>query len=283
MADRAPEPRVIARSDPDYPRALEDLSDPPERVHVAGGLCGWPRMVAIVGSRAATPYGCQVASALARDLAALGIGVVSGLARGIDAAAHRGALEADGVTVAVLAGGLDSVSPLHHRDLAREVARRGALLTETPAGPPRPGMFLARNRLIAALAEAVVVVEAAERSGALSTAAHARRLGRALLAVPGDIDRATSRGCHALLRGGAALCAGADDVWRALPRERPASDAAGRVLAALGPEPREPGWLAERASVPLPETLAILLRLEWASVALRRPGQRWCRNAGVTP
>src|SRR6185503_14015424 len=132
-----------------------------------------------------------------------GFTVVSGLARGIDAAAHRGALDAGAGTVAVLPGGLDAIAPRHHRGLAEEIATRGGLLTEVASGEPHPGHFIRRNRLIAALGAATLVVEAAERSGALSTAAAARRLGRPVLAVPGDVDRATSRGCHALIRAGA--------------------------------------------------------------------------------
>src|SRR5204863_422589 len=174
----------------------------PPTVYVRGEIPRRESVVAIVGSRAATPYGTRVAGDLARDLSLLGFAIVSGLARGIDAAAHRGALEANGRTVAVLAGGLDHVTPRHHVQLAEEIASSGGLISEWSAGPPaQPGMFVRRNRLIAALAAAVVVVEAGEQSGALSTAAAARRLERPLFAVPGDIDRPQSRGCLMLLRG----------------------------------------------------------------------------------
>ncbi len=256
-------------------------------VHVRGM---WPpagRAVAIVGSRAATGYGLEVARALAADLARLGLVVVSGLARGIDAAAHRGALEAGGVTVAVLPGGLDTITPEQHRPLADEIARRGALLSEWPPGvPARAGLFVRRNRLIAALGLATVVVEAAERSGALSTAAAARRLGRPVLAVPGDVDRHTSRGANALIRGGAAVCESAGDVLSAIPGAAPDARDAGpeaRVAAALDARPLTVDALARAAELSVEQALGALLRLEWAGAALAHPGQRWsrARSAGA--
>ena len=214
----APDARIIAFGAGDYPVGLCDLADAPAALHVLGGpLPALERAVAIVGARAATPYGLGMARRLAADLARLGIVVVSGLARGIDAAAHEGALEAGGRTVAVLPGGLDVIAPAHHAQLARRIRGSGALASEHPAGTRVfRGSFLERNRLIAALSAATVVVEAAERSGALSTATVARRLGRIVLAVPGDIDRATSRGCNALIRSGAGVCEGARDVLAAL-------------------------------------------------------------------
>jgi len=215
---RAAEPRAIRAGADDYPAGLRDLADPPEALHILGGpLPSLERAIAIVGARAATPYGLEVAHRLAADLARLGFVIVSGLARGIDAAAHTGALDAGGRTVAVLPGGLDQIAPAHHTALARRIQESGTLASEHPAGTPvYRGSFLTRNRLIAALSTATVVVEAAERSGALSTAATARRLTRVVLAVPGDVDRETSRGCHALLRNGAHLCEGAADVIAAL-------------------------------------------------------------------
>ncbi len=302
--------RIVMASDPHYPPGLADLADAPGAIFVRGDLPSAGAAVAIVGSRAATPYGRRVARELAHDLAGLGVSIVSGLARGIDSEAHRGALDAGGATVAVLPGGLDAVTPRHHRDLADEVAGAGALVTEVASGEPAfRGMFVERNRLIAALAEVVVVVEAAERSGALSTAAAARRIGRRVLAVPGDVDRETSRGCHGLLRTGATLCTCAADVLAILaprrdrsrgaepavldlvgpPRpEGPGAPAgprgpagprlpAERVLSALGAEPRDVGGLAEAAHVAVEEALAILLKLEWASIAARHPGPRWTR------
>jgi DNA processing protein len=239
---RGPDPRVVAarlrglgvraalRDEPGYPVALRDLDDVPPVVFVRGTLPERGRAVAIVGSRAATPYGIAQAGRLGADLARLGYVVVSGLARGIDAAAHRGALAAGGASVAVLPGGLDEVAPRHHAGLAEELCvRGGGLLSEHASGPPRfRGEFVERNRLIAALAGVTVVVEAATRSGALSTAAAARRLGRPVLAVPGDVDRETARGAHALLRTGALLCESAADVLRAMQATTGGPDGEGR-------------------------------------------------------
>jgi DNA processing protein len=275
--------RAALPGDPGYPVALRDLPDPPRVVFVRGALPPRGRAVAIVGSRAATPYGLSRAGALAADLSRAGYVVVSGLARGIDAAAHRGALDAGGASVAVLPGGLDAVTPRHHAALAEELCGRGGLLSERASGPPPfRTTFLERNRLIAALAAATVVVEAALRSGALATAAAARRLGRPVLAVPGDVDRETSRGTHALIRAGAALCESAGDVLRVLGHP-PGSGAdeppQGRVRRALRVQPRTADELATAAGLAVDETLALLLELEWAGAAVPVPGQRWRRSA----
>jgi len=271
--------RAALAGEPGYPDGLADLPDAPRVAFVRGALPPRERAVAVVGSRAASPYGMAQAGALAADLARLGYAVVSGLARGIDGAAHRGALAAGGASVAVLPGGLDAVTPRHHTALAEALCERGGLVSERASGPPPfRGTFLERNRLIAALTAATVVVEAARRSGALSTAAAARRLGRPVLAVPGDVDRETSRGAHALIRAGATLCECADDVLRAVA---PAADtgAAGeagtRLRAALRAEPRTADELAAVAGLAVDEALAVLLELEWAGAAVAVPGQRW--------
>jgi len=229
--------------------------------------------------------------------------IVSGLARGIDAAAHRGALAAGGATVAVLPAGLARITPPEHTELADAIARRGALVSEWEASiAPLPGRFVERNRLIAALAAVTVVVEAATRSGGLVTAAVARRLGRPVLAVPGDLDRPTVQGCVALLRAGASVCAGAGDVLAALaraPGRAPASPRGSssraraprralaahgaaetpeaRLLTALGGAPVHVEPLARAAGLELSEALAALLRLEWAGAVSALPGQRWRR------
>jgi DNA processing protein len=281
MADPpAPETRILRRGDRDYPAGLEDLDPPPPEVYVRGTLPGRARAVAIVGSRAASTYGMTLAGAIAADLARLGIVVVSGLARGIDAAAHRGAIEGGGSSVAVLPGGLEAITPVHHRPLAVTLCARGALLTEHAGGGPGPGAFLHRNRLIAALGEVTLVVEAAERSGALSTAAVARRLGRPVLAVPGDVDRPTSRGTNALLGARARVCSSAADVIAALPQgaDSGAADSIEtRLLGALADGALGAEALAEKARVPIGEAIAALLRLEWAGVAVPLAGQRWRR------
>jgi len=273
----------------EYPVALDDLADAPPTVWLRGApVPSRERCIAIVGSRAASGYGRASAMRLARDLAALGFAIVSGLARGIDAAAHEGALEAGGRTVAVIPSGLDTVTPPAHDDLAERIAGRGTLLSERASGPPfGRGAFVKRNRLIAALACVTVVVEAAERSGALSTARFARRLGRGLCAVPGDLDRPTARGVLALLRDGARPCGDASDVLAA----RPAADAAAprtdaadplaRLAALLDGTPRDVESLAREAGLALPETLALLLRLAWAGLARDAGGQRWCSAGGT--
>ena len=291
MAERPgvpPSPvRGVSAGAAGYPPALRDLRDAPPRVWLRGAdVPEVARCIAIVGSRAASPYGRSMATQLARDLAALGFTIVSGLARGIDAAAHRGALEAGGCTVAVVPSGLDQVTPPAHDGLADAIASRGTLLSEIAAGPPfGRGAFVRRNRLIAALSAVTVVVEAAERSGALSTAAAARALGRGVCAVPGDLDRPTARGVLELLRTGARVCGGAADVLaaRAAPAGAPQADAGplARLTAALTAEPRNAEALAAAAAMPLAETLAGLLRLAWAGLACPVGGQRWrCAASG---
>lgn len=290
--------RALREADPGYPEGLRDLPDSPPVVFIAGSdLPEVGRAVAMVGSRAASRYGLEQAHRLAGDLVRCGLVVVSGLARGIDAAAHRGALAAGGGTVAVIPSGLDAIAPRHHRDLAATIAERGTLVSEWERGDPwGPGAFVQRNRLIAALAAATVVVEAAEVSGALTTARFARRLGRPVLSVPGDIDRETSRGCHALLRGGAHLCERAADVLDVLgvagtpagtarPPEsggpvavRPEDPPEARLLAVLGREPATIESLAAGAGLTIAETLGALLALQWAGAALPMPGQRWTRS-----
>jgi DNA processing protein len=280
------EVRRIEAGDPEYPPALRELPDAPPVLFASGrALPAVDRAVAVVGARAASPYGIEAATRLAVDLGRLGFTVVSGLARGIDAAAHRGALEAKGFTVAVLPSGLDTVTPSHHRALAEAIAASGTLVTELESGGPRfKGEFVRRNRLIAGLCAATVVVEAAEQSGALTTAGFARALGRSVLAMPGDVDRPTARGTHGLLRGGARLCEDAGDVVRAVNEWR---QERGGAAAICGPEERlleilgDQGLLAEdvaaRAGLGLPQAMAALLALQWAGLASPQPGQRWVR------
>jgi DNA processing protein len=205
--------RVIDRGTAEYPVKLEHLPDPPDRLWVAGRrLDLMPPCVAIVGTRTPTPYGIDITEALATDFAMGGVCVVSGLARGIDAAAHIGALDR-GTTVAVLPGGIDVCYPSSNRDLYARIVERGTLVAEHPPGTPtRKHRFTHRNRIIAALALATVVVQAGERSGALSTARHALGIGRDVFAVPGDVRIDVSIGPHELLRDGAAPCTCAGDV-----------------------------------------------------------------------
>lgn len=274
--------RVLRAGSPEYPRGLNDLADAPPAVWVIGpGLASRERCIALVGSRAASAYGAAFTRRLARDLCGAGFTVVSGLARGIDAAAHAGALEAGGRTIAVVPSGLDCITPPGHGLLAADIARHGALLSERESGPPfGRGAFVKRNRLIAALSAVTVVVEAAERSGALSTASAARALGRPVLAVPGDVDRPTALGTLQLLREGARPCGGAGDVLGALPANAAPADESprARLAAALGEDERTLEQLASAASLSPGEAMAELLSLEWAGIARALPGQRWRRG-----
>jgi DNA processing protein len=210
--------RAITVLDPDYPRELAKIALPPPVLFVRGWLPAAPA-VAIVGSRLADGYGLEIAARFARHLAAAGVVVVSGMARGIDAAAHEGALAAPlGRTVAVLGCGMGVDYPLGQARLAAAIAARGALVSEFPCGTPaRPWCFPVRNRTIAALAAVTLVVQATPRSGSLDTARHARDLGRPVYAVPGPVSSALSWGPHALLRRGALLAEHPEDILDALP------------------------------------------------------------------
>ena len=211
--------RVLARADAEYPSRLSEVPDAPATLHVRGRLVDEDALaVAIVGSRRATPYGLEVTETLAADLAARGVTIVSGLARGIDSAAHRGALRVGGRTLAVLGSGIDVIYPPENRRLADEIAARGALLSQfSPGTPPLPQNFPTRNQVIAAMSLAVVVVEAAERSGSLITARLAAELGREVLAVPGRITAPESRGANRLIQDGAHVALGWEDVVAVLP------------------------------------------------------------------
>ena len=198
---------------PRYPQALLDLHDPPIGLYCAGPLDLNRRSVAIVGSRRCTVYGRRVAHRLAADLARQGVTIVSGLAHGIDAAAHEGALEVGGATAAVLGNGIDLVYPAEHVDLYRQIATTGAVLTEFPAGRRADRQtFPMRNRVVAGMVAAVVVVETDERGGSLITARFALDCGRVVGSVPGRIDEPASRGCHRLLRDGAFLVTDAEGL-----------------------------------------------------------------------
>jgi DNA processing protein len=212
---RRPGHRFVLQKDPHYPRRLLDLCDPPPVLYYRGGLEALEgRVVAIVGSRAATPYGRSLATSIAADFAAYGVAVVSGLARGIDAAAHRGAVRSGEPTVAVIGSGITALYPPYHRELAQEIVESGgAVVSEfPPAMPARPHQFPMRNRLVAALADATIVVEAGCKSGALITARLAGDLGRHVFALPGDVGRATSEGTNGLIKDGVALATGAADI-----------------------------------------------------------------------
>jgi DNA processing protein len=225
--------RLVAPGDEEYPRQVADLVDPPAWLFARGGT---PldrlteRAAAVVGARNCSPYGREVAEELGAGLAAAGVTVVSGAARGVDAAAHRGALRARGPTLAVLGSGIDVPYPSAHRRLIDDIAAAGGVVSEYPPGTPaRPRRFPARNRLVAALAGVVVVVEGAAGSGSLITAEFAQDLGRDLGGVPGPVTSELSNAPHALIRDGGALIRNADDVLDALGMFRSHGARAGRV------------------------------------------------------
>ena len=225
--------KVILRGDADYPRLLEQIPDPPSILFVRGSFAPADSLsVAIVGSRHATTYGRKVTEQLAAGLVRAGYTVVSGLARGIDAWAHSGAIAAGGRTIGVLGSGVLEIYPPEHGPLADEVIDHGALVSEsTPLEAPHAGAFPRRNRIVAGLTLGTVVVQAAERSGALITARLAAEQGREVFAVPGPIDCRLSQGCHALIRDGATLVGSVDDILSELgPLFEPVKTDSGREV-----------------------------------------------------
>ncbi len=277
--------RWLGRDERGFPARLRQIHDPPPGLFVraAGDVELDPvATVAIVGARACSSYGNAVATALAREVAAAGVVVVSGLARGIDGAAHRGALET-GTTIAVLGCGVDRDYPRAHAALAAEVAQRGAIVSEYPPGvEPAPWRFPARNRIIAGLADATVVVEARERSGALITADLALEEGRDVLAVPGEITSQLSRGTNHLLRLGAVPVTCPADVLAVLgvsaPRREPAAPAeplAGRlelVRAVVADAPAAADEIVRRTGLEAGVVAAALAELELIGVVLQADG-----------
>ncbi|MFZ5596134.1 MAG: DNA-processing protein DprA [Bacillota bacterium] len=273
--------------DPCYPEPLKRIFDPPPGLFVRGSVDGlWPPAVALVGSRKATRYGLATAGKLAGDLALAGVAVVSGMARGIDTAAHRGALDAGGKTVAVLGCGVDVAYPAENRRLMEEIERSGAVVSEFPLrATPQPWHFPVRNRIISGLSLGVVVVEAAERSGALITADFALDQGREVMAVPGNITSAVSRGPNRLIAQGARLVEGAEDILEELGLgrlfkvdrpEQPAvkvSPEEAAVKNSLSAEPSNLDQLVERTGLPAQRVLAALTFLELKGLARQLPGR----------
>ena len=288
---------ILTLSHPAYPRMLREIHDPPAVVFMLGALLPVDALaIAIVGSRHATHYGLTQAERLAASLARAGLTIVSGLARGVDAAAHRGALAAGGRTVAVLGSGLLNIYPPEHKELAGDLAAKGALLSEAPPlAAPMSGMFPQRNRLIRGMSLGVVVVEAAMRSGALITARHAMEQGREVFAVPGRVDSRASHGCHRLIRDGAKLVESADDVLEELgplveaaprgdgtsvhhPAELLLNDLERQVLSAVPTEPASIDEVIAATRLPASQVLATLSVLEIRRLVRRLGGStvaRW--------
>lgn len=282
---------ILTEAHAGYPRSLREIHDPPGVLFVRGAIKPSDALsVGIVGTRHGTQYGLRQAERLAGGLARAGLTITSGLARGIDAAAHRGAMAAGGRTIAVLASGVLNIYPPEHDKLAEEVAAQGALLSESPpGGEPLAGMFPQRNRLISGLSLGVIVVEAAERSGALITARHAMEQGREVFAVPGNVDSRTSRGCHQLLRDGAKLVESADDVLEELgplveaaprddgqvihhPAELLLNELEQQVLATVGGEATPIDQIVTQTGLPVPQVLSTISVLEMRRLIRRLSG-----------
>jgi DNA processing protein len=273
----------IARSDARFPPRLKAIFDPPPALYVRGSgeveLLS-RRAVAVVGARSCSPYGVQVARMLGRELAAAGLIVVSGLARGVDGEAHRGALESGGPTVGVLGCGIDRDYPAVNAALSRRMEEAGLVVSEyEPGVEPAPWRFPARNRIIAGLCEAVVVVEARERSGALITADFALEEGREVFAVPGEITSALSVGSNTLLKLGATPLTAASDVLDALGIEPSAkgadpdvSEAAQRVLALVRDAPSAADELVSKASLEAGAVSVALTELELVGLVAAADG-----------
>jgi len=276
---------VITLADETYPRGLLEISDPPPVLYAHGrlDLLAQPAL-AIVGSRNASAQGARNAEQFARSLGDAGLTIVSGLALGIDAAAHRGGLASRGATIAVLGTGIDVVYPARNAELAAEIARRGLLLSEFPLGTAAIAHnFPRRNRLISGLARGCLVVEAAVESGSLITARCAADQGREVFAIPGSIHSPLSKGCHALIKTGAKLVESAEDVLAELAGFRasgfantvvaaPSSEPDTGVLALMGHDPVDVDSLCARAGMSAEQVASELLRLELDGRVTALPG-----------
>ena len=282
---------ILLPQEPTFPRLLREIPDPPTLLFVRGQLQPMDALsIAIVGTRSASQYGRAQAGRFARGLARAGLTIVSGLARGIDATAHSGALEVGGRSIAVLSSGVQEIYPPEHLELAEDLARHGALLSEMPPGTrPKPGMFPRRNRLISGLCVGTIVIEAAERSGALITARLAGEQGREVFAVPGMVSSPNARGCHQLIRDGATLVQGPEDVLDALgPLVESVEIAADRqirnaselgledheqtILQSIATEPTDINAVIVASGLPTPRVLSALSVLEMRRLVRRVSG-----------
>lgn len=266
--------RILTLADPDYPRQLLEIPDPPPLLYLKGrtDLLGCPAL-AIVGSRNATPQGIANAESFAKAASQAGVTIISGLALGCDAAAHRGGLEGAGSTIAVIGTGADRIYPARNQALAHAIAENGTIVSEFALGtPPLAANFPRRNRIIAGLARGVLVVEAADRSGTLITARLAGDQGREVFAIPGSIHSPLSKGCHKLIKQGAKLVESAQDVLEEIgivaggplggADSGELDDDERRLLDALGYDPCEVDTLIERSGLTADALYPILLRME---------------------
>ncbi len=289
--------RLITLEEEEYPGLLAGIFDPPLVLYVRGEFRSADALaVAMVGARRSSYYGRKQAGRLASALARAGFTVVSGLARGIDAAAHEGALEGGGRTLAVMGCGLSQVYPEEHTGLAERIAGQGAILSEHPMGfPVLPNNFPRRNRIISGLSLGAVVVEAARRSGSLITARWALEQGREVFAVPGPVDRPSSAGCHRLIRDGAKLVETVEDILEELgpleravvtpqgeevkdPRLLALSEEEQRVLAGVDSDPRSVDDIIGRVGLPTSMVSATLFSLELKHLVVQLAGKRFVRS-----
>jgi len=283
----------LRKEDEGYPKLLREIYDPPPVLYVRGDLQPEERFFAIVGSRRASPYGLKVASEMAEHLTTYGFTIVSGFARGIDTAAHRGALRAKGRTVAVLGSGLSKIYPPENRDLANEVSLSGALVSEFPMTyPVLPENFPRRNRVISGLSLGVLVVEADEKSGALITADLALEQGREVFAIPGRVDSPLSRGTHRLIQQGAKLVREVSDILEELkipiaegltrpastPRRPPSLVGEEEVVYEyLTDSPKPIDTIVEETHLSAQKALSTLVQLEVKKLVREHPGKRYTR------
>lgn len=298
---QGPRRGLITWNDARFPQRLREIASCPAALFYRGDpdLLLLPQL-AVVGSRNATPQGLETALGFGAELARRGLTITSGLALGVDGAAHRGALSADGHTIAVCATGLDRVYPSRHKALASEIDRLGLLVSEfAPGTTPRPDHFPRRNRVIAGLSLGVLVVEAASESGSLITARLAAEQGREVFAIPGSIHNIMARGCHRLIRQGAKLVESVDDILEEIGgqvgawlRDAPAAAGSGsapvahrhmRILDALGDEPRAIDSLVDMLGLGVEQLSAALLELELEGRVGTAPGGRVMRLAGDPP
>ncbi len=283
---------ILCPSDPRFPRLLKELPDPPSVLYTRGEFALSDALaIAVVGTRGASAYGRSQADRFARTLARAGLTIVSGLARGIDAAAHRAALEVGGRTIAVLSSGVQDIFPPQHIELANEIARAGVLVSEMPPhSKPKKGMFPQRNRLISGLSLGTIVIEAATRSGALITARHAGEQGREVFALPGLVTSPAARGCHQLIRDGAHLLQDPEDVLEALgplvegiriseqqtirhAGELQLNEQESVVLQAIPIEPTDIDAVVVASGLPVSRVLSTLSVLEMRRLVRRISGQ----------
>jgi DNA processing protein len=286
--------KILTFADSTYPDSLKTIHDPPMVLYLRGDLI--PQnfsFVAVVGSRNPTPYGLKAAENLGQGLARRGVGVVSGLARGIDSAAHWGCLSGHGFTVAVLGTGIDIVYPASNKKLFEEIASTGALVSEFPLGtPPEPKNFPIRNRIISGLAKGVIVVEATMNSGSLITASVALEQGREVFAVPGSIQSFKSRGCHFLIKQGAMLVENSDDVldemglnypflpktdtFKATPSP-PIEESERKIYELVGDYPIHIDDIARQGNLEPATVSATLMRMELRGIIRQLPGKFFVR------